>query len=106
MDSNGIARYHDYGVGNHEVGDISGKVLSNYVSAYATDGTVVEVHKDSLGHRLQMYTVATLPAGAAAKQGDIAYVTDAASPNYLAPVVGGGSVVTPVFYNGTAWVCH
>jgi len=49
------------------------------------------------------FTVATLPTGS---QGDTAYVTDATSPTYLATVVGGGSVVCPVFYNGTNWVCH
>lgn len=53
--------------------------------------------------RLKNYTVATLPAGT---QGDTAYVTDATAPTYLTPVVGGGSVVCPVFYNGTTWVCH
>lgn len=47
------------------------------------------------------YTVATLPAGT---RGMIAYVTDALAPGFLTATVGGGSVVTPVFYNGTAWV--
>jgi hypothetical protein len=50
---------------------------------------------------LPSYTVATLPAGV---MGDIAYVTDALAPSFLATVVGGGAVVTPVFYNGTNWV--
>lgn len=47
------------------------------------------------------YTVATLPAGTAGMR---AHVTDAAAPVFLTAVVGGGAVVTPVFYNGTAWV--
>jgi len=47
------------------------------------------------------YTVATLPAGTA---GMIAYVTDATTPTWLAALTGGGAVVCPVFYNGTAWV--
>jgi len=50
---------------------------------------------------LKSYTVATLPVGT---QGHIAYVTDALAPTFLALIVGGGSVVTPVFYNGTNWV--
>ena len=50
--------------------------------------------------RLKGYTVATLPAGVV---GDMAYVTDALAPAYGVAVVGGGAVVTPVFYNGTAW---
>ena len=53
--------------------------------------------------KLKSYTVATLPEG---NQGDIAYVTDALAPTYLTSVVGGGAVVTPVFYNGTTWVAH
>lgn len=50
---------------------------------------------------LKNYTVATLPTGV---RGDIAYVTDALAPSYLATIVGGGVIVTPVFYNGTNWV--
>jgi len=47
------------------------------------------------------YTVATLPAGVT---GARAYVTDATSPTYNGSLTGGGTVVVPVFYNGTAWV--
>lgn len=53
--------------------------------------------------RLAGYTVATLPAGT---QGDTAYVTDALAPSFLTIVVGGGSTVAPVFFNGTNWVGH
>jgi len=53
--------------------------------------------------RLKNYTVATLPAGT---QGDTAYVTDATAPTYLGALTGGGAVVCPVFYNGSAWVSH
>lgn len=49
------------------------------------------------------YTVATLPAGTI---GQMAYVTDALTPVYLGALTGGGTTVTPVFYNGTAWVAH
>jgi len=38
--------------------------------------------------------------------GTYATVSDALAPAYLVAVVGGGSVVTPVFYNGTTWVSH
>jgi len=65
----------------------------------ATTGTI----KAGAAVRLKSYTVATLPSGV---QGDTAYVTDALTPTYLGTLVGGGSVVTPVFYNGTAWVSH
>lgn len=53
--------------------------------------------------RLKSYTVATLPTGI---EGDIAYVTDALAPTYMTTIVGGGAIVTPVFYNGTNWIAH
>lgn len=59
---------------------------------YAVNGDVI---------RLKGFTVSTLPAGV---QGDKAFVTDALTPTYLTAVVGGGSVVTEVFYDGTTWV--
>lgn len=49
-----------------------------------------------------VYTVATLPATPA--QGDVAIVTDALTPAFLSAVASGGAVVTPVFWNGTAWI--
>ena len=48
------------------------------------------------------YTVATLPSGLL--QGTRAYVTDATAPTFLGALTGGGAVVCPVFYNGTAWI--
>lgn len=47
-------------------------------------------------------TVARLPT--VATLGDTLIVTDALAPTFLASVVGGGAVITPVFYNGTNWV--
>jgi hypothetical protein len=49
---------------------------------------------------LPMYTVATLPTGI---QGAMAYVTDALAPMYNTTVVGGGSSVVRVFFDGTSW---
>lgn len=49
-------------------------------------------------------TVAELPVSASL--GDMAVVNDATAPTYLGVLVGGGTVTTPVFYNGTAWVSH
>lgn len=46
--------------------------------------------------------VASLPA--AGTIGRLAYVTDALAPTFLATVVGGGSVKTPVHDDGTNWV--
>ena len=48
------------------------------------------------------YTVSTLPT--AGTQGRRAWVTDATAPTFLGTLTGGGSVVCPVFDNGTAWV--
>ena len=50
---------------------------------------------------MKNYTVATLPGGT---QGDICYVTDALAPAFLTIIVGGGTVKSPVFFNGTNWV--
>lgn len=50
---------------------------------------------------LKGYTVATLPTGV---QGHLAFVTDALAPTFGATVVGGGTVVALVFYNGAAYV--
>lgn len=49
---------------------------------------------------LPQYTVATLPTGI---QGAMAYVTDASAPAYNTTVVGGGSSVVRVFFDGTSW---
>jgi len=49
---------------------------------------------------LAAYTVATLPTGI---QGAMAYVTDALTPLYNTTVVGGGSSVVRVFFDGTSW---
>jgi hypothetical protein len=57
---------------------------------------------------MPVYTVATLPATAAngMVQGAMAIVSDATAPTYLGTLTGGGAVVCPVFYNGSAWVSH
>lgn len=51
---------------------------------------------------LVAYTVATLPT--AGVTGRRAYVTDATAPTFLGALTGGGTVVCPVFDNGSAWV--
>jgi hypothetical protein len=48
------------------------------------------------------YTFATLPTPTTGMR---AYITDGADiPLYMANAAGGGSTVTPVFYNGTNWI--
>ena len=50
----------------------------------------------------QEYTVAKLPT--TVTKGTRCYVTDATAPTFLGALTGGGTVVCPVFFNGTAWV--
>lgn len=50
---------------------------------------------------LSGYTVGTLPPGVI---GQRVYVTDALGPSFLAPLVGGGAVVSPAFFDGAQWV--
>jgi hypothetical protein len=73
--------------------DVHGDRIDYVSSKHIFNGTL----------RLKNFTVATLPAGV---QGDTAYVTDALAPSYLVTVMGGGAVVTAVFFNGTTWVSH
>jgi len=49
---------------------------------------------------LKGYTVSGLPSGII---GRLAYVTDASSPTWGATVIGGGSTVALVMYDGAAW---
>lgn len=49
-------------------------------------------------------TVATLAACNAGLSGARSSVTDATAPTFLGALTGGGTVHTPVFCNGTAWV--
>lgn len=81
------------------------KILTNnsLTATFNADHSVSIVGKVNLGApgNLKNYTVATLPAGS---PGDFAYVTDALAPTFLGALTGGGTVPTPVFYNGTAWV--
>lgn len=53
--------------------------------------------------RAQGYTGSTLPGGIV---GMMAYVTDATSCTFNSPVGSGGSIVCPVFFNGSAWIAH
>lgn len=50
------------------------------------------------------YVVASLPAASMALQGSSTFVTDATAPTFLGTLTGGGTVVCPVFCDGTAWI--
>jgi hypothetical protein len=85
--------------------NITASTIPFYIDGSAPDGSAFIDNNGKLNlsfpTNIKNYTVATLPTGA---RGDIAYVTDALAPTFLATIVGGGAVVTPVFYNGTNWV--
>jgi len=94
-------------------GSSAGGAVIISTAATTTQATAVTVNKDGVTTFakppvLPVYTVATLPATAAAGmvQGAHAVVTDATAPTYLGALTGGGAIVCPVFYNGTAWVSH
>ncbi|MDA6072824.1 hypothetical protein NJT12_24710, partial [Flavobacterium sp. AC] len=88
----------------------SSVIMQNYEYDYSTQGRVIVqmplvsgILATTDDIKLKSYTVNTLPTGTI---GDQAYVTDATAPTYLGALAGGGSVVCPVFYNGTTWVAH
>ena len=85
--------------------DMAGGCIGNAASAntasYA-DVAGASTSTSRIGNRYS--AVADLPASSSV--GTLAYVYDALSPSYLQPVVGGGAVVCPLFFDGTNWVCH
>jgi hypothetical protein len=92
---------------------------SGVVNGFSVDGTTFSI--DTLNNRIGIgtasptvplqvsgiakfggYQVSTLPTGVA---GSVTYVTDALNPSYRSTVQGGGSTVTPVFFDGVNWLC-
>lgn len=55
---------------------------------------------------LPSYTVAALPSCTDALRGAMAFVTDANTPTYNGPLIGGGSSAVPVACNGRGWSAH
>lgn len=53
--------------------------------------------------RCASYTVATLPLAATVGNGTRAHVTDALGPAFMAAIVGGGAIYTPVYSDGIGW---
>ena len=111
MNFNGGARFpagasvHFNTGGSGLIDDVHGNYFytSHPATGWVSNASITATRFDGGIVRLKNYTVATLPTGV---QGDTAYVTDALAPSYMVTVVGGGAVVTAVFYNGTSWVAH
>ena len=104
--TNGGVIFNEEGVATGDL-RIEGDTDVNLLFAdYSTDrvgiGTATPATKLDVNGLIGLkgYTVATLPTGVT---GAVAYVTDALAPTFLAAVVGGGAVVTPVFYDGVSW---
>lgn len=78
----------------------------NFVTNHpASPGWSANTNIKATFYKTTVYTVATLPT-TGVESGTYATVSDATAPTYLGTLTGGGSVVCPVFYNGTAWVAH
>jgi hypothetical protein len=101
---NGERRYlnltpHSVGIVRAGIGyDNTEREIVTSVNGFFADST------GNIRLKLKSYTVATLPA--TPTQGDEAAVTDATAPTYLGALTGGGSVYTPVVFNGTIWISH
>ena len=68
-----------------------------------TAGDDTKIELNSLVY-MKVYTVGELPSVVVGTA--YATVIDADSPVYMTPIVGGGSVTCPVFYNGVEWLAH
>jgi hypothetical protein len=79
---------YDYNSGNPDVTFNTNTVTVNNLIA---NGTI----------KTNGYNVASLPAGS---QGMRAFVFNALSPTFGSAVVGGGTVITPVFHDGSNWI--
>lgn len=76
---------------------------SGYVITNSANATVVTI-SDTGAVTTASTVVASLAACTTTIKGQRLMVTDAVLPTFLGPLTGGGTVMTPVFCNGTAWV--
>jgi hypothetical protein len=101
--------YQSAGVTKWTVG-LNNTSDDNYVIGNATTGHADVTFNNTTDNaaffatvQLKGYTVATLPTGVT---GMTAYVTDALTPSFGITLVGGGTIVTKAFYNGTNWIAE
>jgi hypothetical protein len=79
--------------------------LNNVLRLYFNriDTTFNQLSASDITPPLTNYTVATLPSAADSGVGARSFVTNALTPTFGSAVVGGGSVATPVYSDGTNW---
>lgn len=88
----------------------TGGGATNLLGAYTNAGQntfltydrSVDVWKTGRPFAVPSFTVANLPATSCV--GARVCVLDALAPAFMAPLIGGGLIKCPAFYNGTAWV--
>lgn len=88
------------GVGTTEIG-VENPVVSTTIKTPAL--SVAGTYTYEIQPKEYLVSALPTPIGSDTR---FAIVTDALTPSYMVAIVGGGSVVCPVFYNGTNWVAH
>ena len=106
MFTNGQQSISGVSINNAPIGNITpstGSFTALNASALNTTpiGTVTPASARFTNSRVNVVTVATLPAGVT---GMTSAVNDALAPVALAAVAGGGAVTVSVFYNGAQWI--
>ena len=79
--------------------------LNNVLRLYFSriDSTFNQLSVSDITPPLVNYTVATLPSAVTSGVGARSFVTNALGPTFGSVVVGGGTVKTPVYSDGTNW---
>lgn len=67
------------------------------------DNIVNQLSTSEITPATASYTVAALPSAVTAGAGARTFVTNALTPTFGSTVVGGGTVFTPVYSDGTNW---
>lgn len=80
--------------------------LNNVLRLYFSriDAALGQMATSDVVPALTNYTVATLPSAATSGAGARSFVTDATAPEFGSAVIGGGTVKTPVYSDGTNWI--
>jgi hypothetical protein len=108
--------FNDNNIGDYFFGNSIGvNFIGNNIKDNFSNNTVLNffrknsIERDFTGKTVggimnNRLEVSDLPTSLTCNQKFI--VTDALTPSYLSTVVGGGTTVTPVIWNGSNWVCN